>query len=158
MNKNIYNEKAIQNAVGPEKLDDYIKVSNPSSWVVGIAIIIFIAGFLIWSIFGSLEEKKDCVVKVEKGNATVYILDRDFEDVSKETVFTINEKNYEVEKIYSEPVQVSVLGIDSYQMHLGDLKEDDWVCRATAKTELLDGTYQAKVLLYTINPIEYILN
>ncbi len=50
----VYREKSLDRISSPEKLDDYIKVSNPSVWVIILALFILIGGFLYWGFFGSL--------------------------------------------------------------------------------------------------------
>lgn len=50
----VYREKSLDRISSPERLDDYIKVSNPSVWVIIFALFILIGGFLYWGFFGSL--------------------------------------------------------------------------------------------------------
>lgn len=38
----------------PEQLNDYIRVTTPSVWIVLIALILLLVGFLVWSIFGTV--------------------------------------------------------------------------------------------------------
>ncbi len=39
----------------PDHLDDYIRVSNPSVWIVLGAIVVFLVGVGIWCVFGQLD-------------------------------------------------------------------------------------------------------
>ena len=39
----------------PEQLNDYIRVTTPSVWIVLLAVIILLVGMLTWSIFGTVE-------------------------------------------------------------------------------------------------------
>lgn len=50
----VYREKSLDRISSPERLDDYIKVSNPSVWVIIFALFILIGGFMYWGFFGSL--------------------------------------------------------------------------------------------------------
>lgn len=47
-------KKNINRISSPEDLSDYIRVSSPSIWVVLIAIVVLMAGVLIWGYTGSL--------------------------------------------------------------------------------------------------------
>ena len=38
----------------PEKLDDYIRVTTPSVWITLGAIVLVLAGAIVWGIFGEL--------------------------------------------------------------------------------------------------------
>ena len=53
----LYREKSLQKVSSPEQLDDYIKVTTPSVWVVLLALVILLIGILAWSIFGSVPAK-----------------------------------------------------------------------------------------------------
>ena len=39
----------------PEQLNDYIRVSTPSVWLVLLAGVVLLVGILAWSIFGKVE-------------------------------------------------------------------------------------------------------
>ena len=54
MNKNIFRQKSIDKVSSPEKLDDYIRVTTPSVWITLIAILLLLAGALVWGIFGEV--------------------------------------------------------------------------------------------------------
>ena len=48
----IFRDKSIEKVSGPESLNDYIRVTTPSVWIVLIALVLLLAGILAWSIFG----------------------------------------------------------------------------------------------------------
>ena len=54
MNNSIFRQKSIDKITSPEKLDDYIKVTKPSVWITLIAIVLLLAGTVVWSIFGEV--------------------------------------------------------------------------------------------------------
>ena len=54
MNNSIFRQKSIDKISSPEKLDDYIKVTTPSVWITLIAIVLLLAGAVVWSIFGAV--------------------------------------------------------------------------------------------------------
>ena len=51
----IYREKAVQRVNRPEDLNDYVRVTMPSVWIVLIAVLLLLAGILAWTIFGSVD-------------------------------------------------------------------------------------------------------
>ena len=59
----IFRKKSIERISNPEALNDYIRVTTPSVWIVLIALVILLAGMLAWSIFGTV------VVHNEDGSA-----------------------------------------------------------------------------------------
>ena len=59
MENNIFRKKSLERISSPEQLNDYIKVSNPSIWIVLLAAIIFFVAVFIWSINGNIISKID---------------------------------------------------------------------------------------------------
>ncbi len=51
----VFRKKSMDRVSSPEQLNDYIKVTTPSVWLVLIAVILLLAGMLAWSIFGTVE-------------------------------------------------------------------------------------------------------
>ena len=52
---NIFREKSLNNINQPEDLNDYIRVTRPSVWIVLIATILLLTGVIAWMIFGSID-------------------------------------------------------------------------------------------------------
>lgn len=48
--KNVFQKESLEGMSSPEKLNDYIKVSNPSVWIILIAITVMLITALIWGI------------------------------------------------------------------------------------------------------------
>ena len=55
----LYREKSLNRMNQPEDLNDYIRVTTPSVWVVLIAVALVLAAILGWMIFGTVEEHND---------------------------------------------------------------------------------------------------
>ncbi len=47
----IFREKSMERVSSPEELNDYIRVTTPSVWIVLIALVVLLVGMLAWSIF-----------------------------------------------------------------------------------------------------------
>ena len=54
MKESLFRKKNLDKVFSPEQLNDYIKVSNPSTWVILAAVIIFSISILIWAVYGEL--------------------------------------------------------------------------------------------------------
>lgn len=50
----IFRQKSIDKVSSPEKLDNYIRVTTPSVWITLAAILVLLAGAIIWGIFGEV--------------------------------------------------------------------------------------------------------
>ena len=53
--RRLYREKSLERISAPEDLNDYIRVTTPSVWLVLAALVILLAGMLAWSIFGTVQ-------------------------------------------------------------------------------------------------------
>ena len=51
----IFREKSLMRVSSPEALNDYIRVTTPSVWLVLGALVVLLVGMLVWSIFGTVE-------------------------------------------------------------------------------------------------------
>lgn len=52
---NIFREKSLERVSSPEALNDYIRVTTPSVWIVLAATVLLLVGMLAWSIFGTVK-------------------------------------------------------------------------------------------------------
>lgn len=55
--RSIFREKSIKKVTSPEELNDYIHVTSPSVWIVLAAIVLLLAGMIVWSIFGKVKKQ-----------------------------------------------------------------------------------------------------
>lgn len=55
MNESIFRKKSLDRISSPEEIDDYMKVTSPSMWLVLGAIILLLAALIVWSITGRIE-------------------------------------------------------------------------------------------------------
>jgi len=51
----IFREKSMERVSSPEQLNDYLKVTTPSVWLILLALVLLLAGILAWSAFGTME-------------------------------------------------------------------------------------------------------
>ena len=56
---NIYRDKSIKRINQPDDLEDYIRVTTPSVWIVLAAIVLVLTAVLGWMIFGTVEVHND---------------------------------------------------------------------------------------------------
>ncbi len=59
----IFREKSLEKVTSPEQLNDYIKVTRPSVWLILFATIILIVGTLVWAVFGKIQVNTETGVK-----------------------------------------------------------------------------------------------
>ena len=61
--KSIFREKSLERVTSPEQLNDYIKVTTPSVWLILIATLVLIVGTLFWAVFGKIRVNTESGIK-----------------------------------------------------------------------------------------------
>ena len=118
----------------PEKLNDYLKATSVTTWVLLGMIIVFLVGILIWS---HLAE----ITYIIEGNATIS---------SGEVKLEIDESRLNELKVgqivYILDSEGEITSINDNGMPI------------ISGINLSDGDYKYTIIIKTINPIEYLLN
>ena len=50
----LYRKESMERIQSPEQLNDYLRITNPTIWILLIAVIILLAGMLIWSSYATI--------------------------------------------------------------------------------------------------------
>ncbi len=53
----LFRKKSLDRISSPEALNDYIRVTSPSVWLILIATVILLLGMLAWGVFGTVEKQ-----------------------------------------------------------------------------------------------------
>ncbi|WP_026528784.1 hypothetical protein [Butyrivibrio sp. VCD2006] len=125
MANGIFRDKSMDNISSPEQLNDYLKVTKPSVWVVLFAIILLLIGLFIWSSFAYITSSVEGVADVKEGKMTVHFTDDDFSENLKEGMEIV---------IGDTKIPITSIG-----------RDDDGHVFAVADTKLDDGSYHAFV-------------
>ena len=106
-------------------MNSYLRVTNPSAWIVLIAVIVLLVGALIWGSFTYIGSFVDGNARVENGGMTIVFEDDDLtRNVQPGMNVTIGEAN----------ATVTSVG-----------RGDDGRLFALADTTLTNGSYPVKV-------------
>ena len=55
MDHSVFRQKSMERITSPEQMNDYIRVSNPSVWMLLAAVIVLLIGVCVWGAFGHLD-------------------------------------------------------------------------------------------------------
>ena len=75
----------------PEQLNEYIRLSNPGVWILVLAIVVLLAGFCIWGIFGKIDTKVQAVAVSDSGSTYLYVKEEDIEQIKAGMPVRIND-------------------------------------------------------------------
>lgn len=139
MEEELFRKESLEKAKTPESLNDYIRVTNPSIWVVLISVIVLLIGVCTWAVFGHVNSTLQTVVRVRNGNAQCYILITDRDLVAEGMKVRFKRAEGVIDKI-----------------ELGN--EDSYVASLSGVQLFDDGYYEGEIVLKQYKPISFILN
>ncbi|MDO4989839.1 MAG: hypothetical protein Q4E45_04980 [Eubacteriales bacterium] len=138
MDDTIFRKKSLDKISSPESLGDYLHVTNPSVWMILAAVILLLAGMLIWASTSNIDSYAYGTAQVENGNMRISFDDQQAAgNVESGLTVIIGETRS----------TVTGVGIDEAGQTF-----------ASASTTLADGSYPAKVLLRQTQVIRLLFN
>lgn len=160
MKSEIFRQKNIDKMSSPEDLNEYVKVTSPSVWIIISAIILILVGALAWAATSKITATVYTAI-VSDGEKAICYIDEDLSDSvrSGQTVY-IGYDAYILGERLPEPVEFDINN-DSYILHI--LKEDNatrvWTYAYKLDGEKLEeGKYFGTVTVNQIAPISFITN
>ena len=73
MQNKLFKKSSVERFSSPEKLNDYIQVSNPSSWMVLAAALALLLGVLAWGFFGVMTQSESFSGVMQEGKLQCYV-------------------------------------------------------------------------------------
>lgn len=162
-NKKIFREKSLERISSPEQLNEYIKVSSPGVWMAMIAVIILLAGALVWAICGRVDVYVPAVVSASAGQTTLYVPCDGVDDktIESDIHFTTESGDYTLTDVKADatPTEVTRQLLDTLDARVtyeGELSEGSWIYIVEGNSTLTDGIYDCRVVTEEYAPIEFI--
>lgn len=138
MNEEIYREKSLEKVKSPENLEDYIRVSNPSVWILIISIIVLLVGACVWGTVGHVDSTLDVNVRSEVGGLTAYVDDADVQDMRPGMIVKIKDFEATISKI--------------------ERNGQIYICTLQTDKTLPEGFYDGKLVVERVSPLSFVFN
>ena len=138
MDKQIFRQKSLERISSPESLGDYLRVTSPAVWMILAAVILLLAGMLIWSSVASIDSFATGTAQVSDGSMRLV-----FDD---ETVARSVQAGMTV-IVGETTTRISSVGTDG-----------EGRLFALASTALADGRYPARVLFRQTQVLRLLFN
>lgn len=122
----------------PDDLNDYLHVTSPKIWMLLVAVVLVIAGLLIWSAQATVESYATGTAQAHNGELTVV-----FDDAEK----AVNVKAGMEMEVGSNICEVLSVGVDEQGNVI-----------ASAQTNIPDGAYDVRVGYSTIQVLSMLFN
>ena len=159
MDHSVFRQKSMERITSPEQMNDYIRVSNPSVWMLLAAVIVLLIGVCVWGAFGHLDTAVQTGGVCEDGRLTVFLSESDFARSDGDSILSVGEVEYAAA---SDAAGTPILldeSTDPYLLHLIGLSAGDWVHALSAEApDLKDGVYTVSVIIERVRPLDFVLN
>lgn len=126
-NSRIFTQKAAEKLRSPDDLDEYVRVTNPSVWVVLTACACLMAGLFAWGFLGTAETSVSALATYTNGHVVCFLPTDKAASVHEGDVANVSGRQMQVASISAVPVSRAeaheIVGGD----YLADsLVADDW--------------------------------
>lgn len=158
----MFNRAAAEKLRSPDDLDKYVRVTNPSVWIVLVACVALLAGLLAWGMFGAVTTSVSATGVSVNGNAMCFL--------SAEDVVKVNEGDAAFvggEQMTVSEVSVIPLSRDEADKILGNdylvstLVHGDWAYQVIFSgdtTGIVEGVPLAvRITTDSVTPINLII-
>lgn len=152
----IFREKSLQRVTAPEDLNNYIRVTTPSVWMLLTAVLLLLVGIGTWGIFGRLDTNVKAAVVCQDGTITAYVTEQDSDQIDFDQRVAVDGVECTVASVASKPQKAGEC-LDSYGMHCLNVGEDDWVYAVTLTGGLPDGVFAGKIAIESVRPISFVI-
>ena len=138
MDESIYRKKSLERITSPESLSDYLHVTSPAVWLILAAVILLLAGMLIWSSVASIDSFVTGTAQVEDGSMRILLDDEQFAGVIQSGMLVkVGESESRIHSIGTGPNGTTF---------------------AMAETTLADGSYSARIILRQTQVLKLLFN
>ena len=121
------------------------------------AIVILLAGVVVWGFIGHLDTTLSTAVVCENGEAVVYVKEADIEKIDVGMTVRVDDKEYTVSEIPTQPKRVDDT-MSEYAVYASGLTSGEWVYAVKVNGDFADGVQKAEIVVESISPISFILN
>ena len=153
----LFREKNLEKMESPEALNDYLQVTSPGVWIVLAAVIVFLAGAVVWGIFGHIDSTVKAAVISEEGESYCLVPEDALQSVIEDRIVKVDGTEYE---LTPETLKPQVISEDTniYWILAGNLNIGDIVYEIPLSEEMEEGVYSGIIVTETLSPVSLLLN
>lgn len=156
MNTGLFRKTSIDRVNSPEQLNQYIRVARPGVWITLSAVILLLAGVVVWGVLGTIETTVHAYALAENGKAVCYLEEEDATLVKEGMPVSLGNISGKLLSVSAAPVQIDA-GTDPYLMHMGGFSSGDFRYVVEIEAQgLADGVYQAEITVDSVHPIAFV--
>lgn len=157
MDNKTFRKEAIDSTSTPYDIKDYIRIANPSTWIILFAIILFLVGVLCWGYFGRLYSFFSSPAIVQNHQITSIVSDEYYNNVQVGTKIFVDDKQGEI--LEKDPVPQNVANLlKAYNLNTSEYDPSEKYYVIKGRIDTSDGSYKAQIVTSEHQPIEFLFN
>lgn len=157
-NDTIFRQKSVDRVSSPEQLDNYLKVTTPTVWLVLIGIIVILIGTIVWATFGRMNTYANVGCVIEDQEAYCYVTEENSKKIKEGMTIEIPSDEASFEIIQVDTQGVNIPDNYNYLQHIVGVTSSDYVFTLFGLCSLNNGYYKGRVIVESISPLEFIFN
>ncbi len=156
---NLFRKSSIERISSPEQLNDYIRVTNPSIWIILAAILVLLASVFVWGIYGSIPTTITISGVAKDGKVVCYLTESDVAKVNSEMPVKINQVEGTIKAVSPSPMSYDELSTMYSDYTIYSLQLSQWNYEVILQAEgIADGIVPVSIVTESLKPIEFLLN
>ncbi|HAG68914.1 MAG TPA: hypothetical protein DCL38_02960 [Lachnospiraceae bacterium] len=157
-NNGLFREKSLNRMASPEELDNYLKVTNPGTWFILSAVVVFLAGLMIWGYFGRLESTMTGFGRMDDGRFVIYVTGDRFMKLKLGMQVKADKESGQISELSPYPVPASDILTDALIQRTG-YESNTPLYPVITNLKVSEGsTFEAIITLESLKPLELIFN
>ena len=158
MQKNLlFRKKALDKISSPEQLNDYLRGTNLSLWLILGAVIVLLSGFAVWGTFGRLETRVNVVAISWNGAIDAFVKEEDISGIAVGQKVYVDGTEHKVLSISDEVVSAE-MHFSNDIIHLERLASEEMFFILELSGSLPEGAYDAEIVKEENPPISLLFD
>lgn len=148
----LFREKSIEAVSSPESLNDYLRVTSPSIWLILAAIVVLLLGVIFWGVFGHIDTTRQVAIVSKDGTCACVVPYESAESALRQRIVVVGDTEYALQPVVSSPSTVT----DTFDVNVritGNLGVGDVVVMIPLEEQLDDGIYVGTLVTERITPM-----
>lgn len=154
----IFRQKSVDRVSSPEQLDNYLKVTSPSVWIILIGIIVILIGAIVWGTFGELKTYANVGCVIDSDGAYCYVKEEELDRVQKGMLVEIPSVNESFEITSINRTGVNIPNTYDYLQHIIGVTQNDYVFQVFGECDIATGYYPGKIVVEKVSPLTFVFN
>jgi hypothetical protein len=158
----MFREQSVRKMVSPDKLDDYIHVTNPSVWLILGAVGVLLICAFVWSVEGSIPTTLTKLFTADGGELVSYLSTDEASLVKIGMTVDVDGTSGTISAVGTTPLSYEEAAAQlpgDYAAHVMELSQWNIPVTVSSAKEIADGAFvDVSIVTESVRPIDFLIN